>query len=149
MTLAPARLFAARWPETFRTVLWRHLPGAVLAGGLLLAAFMLRIGAQPRRVCLFLRLTGRPCLSCGWTRGFIALGAGDWRAALTDCPLTALLFALTALVFAWHAAALLLGVVLERGAWLRLDGRRGRWLLVAAGTLALLNWGYRLAMGFK
>lgn len=130
-------------------VMANHLPWVLLSGGVLLGAFFLPLDRLPVRGCIFLRLTGYPCLSCGWTRGFVAMADGQWLAALHDCPLAVALYGLTALIFAWHAAALILGVSLERGRWLRLDGRQGWLLLGLAGLLALANWGYRLGMGFK
>lgn len=126
-----------------------HLIWAALAGSALLAALLLPVEKFSLCSCVFLRLTGYPCPSCGWTRGFVGMAAGQWATVIRDCPLAAALYAATAVVFAWHAAALILGVHLERGPWLRLDGRRGMAALAAAVLLVLANWIYRLAMGLK
>ncbi len=142
-------LFRALRPASYGRVAVNHLPWVLLSGGVLLGAFFAPWDKFPIRTCVFLRLTGYPCLSCGWTRGFVAMANGQWLTALHDCPLAVGLYGLTALLFAWHAAALILGVNLERGAWLRLDGKRGWLLLGLAGLLALANWIYRLGMGFK
>src|SRR3989339_1498243 len=93
-----------------RAVLVHHLPPALIAGGVLLAAAFLPLDRIPYTICTFLRLTGYPCPSCGLTRGFIAMAHGQWLTVLHTCPLAVLLYAATALVFAVNAAALLCGV---------------------------------------
>ncbi len=74
---------------------------------------------------------------------------GHWMTVLHDCPLVVVLYGLTALIFAWNAAALILGVNVERGRWLSMSGKQGGWLFGVAGLMVLANWIYRLAMGFK
>ncbi len=143
----------SRWfraaPAPWGRVAAGHLPGALLAGAVLLAAFFLPLDRFAVRTCVFLRLTGYPCPSCGWTRGLVGMAAGEWGAVLCACPLAAVLYGVAAAVFAWNAAGLLLGVRLERGPWLRLGGQRGWWLLGGAVAAVLANWAYRLAMGLK
>jgi len=133
----------------YRTVLLHHLPPALIAGGVLLAAAFLPLDRIPYTVCTFLRLTGYPCPSCGLTRGFVAMAHGQWQAVLHACPLAALLYAATALVFAVNAAALLCGVRLAPGRWLK--WRAGAWIVLLCffGLLIVLNWLYRLALGLK
>ncbi len=142
-------LFRVGHPASFGRLVANRLPWVLLSGFVLLAAFFLPLDKVSLRTCIFLQVSGYPCPSCGWTRGFVGMADGKWAAVLHDCPMAAVLYGLTALIFAWNAAALILGVNLERGAWLRLYGKRGWWLL-GGGLLAVLaNWIYRLGMGFK
>ena len=136
-------------PGRYRAVLARHLPPAVLALGVLLAAAFLPLDRIPYTICTFLRLTGYPCPSCGLTRGFIAMAHGQWLAVLQACPLAALLYVAMALIFAVNAAALLCGVRLTPGRWLKWRARAWVVFLCFFGLLILFNWLYRLALGLK
>ena len=129
----------------YRQAARRHLPWVLLLGGVLLAAGLLPPSGLPIRSCLALRLTGYPCPTCGWTRGFIGLARGDWATVGRDCPIAFLLYGALALAFAVHGAGLLCGVPLAPG---RRFSRRAR-LAGAAffGLLVLVNWIYRLALG--
>ncbi len=129
----------------YRKAVRRHLPWALLLGGVLLAVALLPPSGLPVQTCLALRLTGYPCPTCGWTRGLIGLAHGDWAAVWRDCPIAFLLYGATALAFAVHGAGLLCGVPLAPG---RRLSRRAR-LAGAAffGLLVLANWIYRLALG--
>ena len=133
----------------FSAVLVRHLPPALIAGGVLLAAALLRLDLIPYTICTFLRFTGYPCPSCGLTRGFVAMAHGQCLSVLHTCPLAALLYAATALVFAVNAAALLCGLRLTPGRWLKWRTRAWVVFLCFFGLLILLNWLYRLALGLK
>jgi len=133
----------------YKTVLAHHLPLALIAGGVLLAAALLPLDRIPYTICTFLRLTGYPCPSCGLTRGFVAMAHGQWLAVLHACPLAALLYVATALVFAVNTAALLCGVRLTIGRWLKWSARARVVFLCFFGVLILLNWIYRLALGLK
>jgi hypothetical protein len=133
----------------YRTVLTHHLPWALIAGGVLLAVSILPLDRIPYTICTFLRLTGYPCPSCGLTRGFVAMAHGQWLAVLQTCPLAALLYAATALVFAVNVVALLCGVRLTPGRWLKWRARAWVVFLCFFGLLILLNWLYRLALGLK
>jgi len=55
-------------------------------------------------VCLFHRLTGWNCPSCGGTRALYALLHGDWRLALKDNALFVFLALAAALRGAWWGA---------------------------------------------
>lgn len=133
----------------FSAVLAHHLPSALIAGGVLLAVALLPLDRIPYTICTFLRLTGYPCPSCGLTRGFVAMAHGQWLAVLHTCPLAALLYAATALVFAVNVAALLCGVRLTPGRWLKWRARAWVVFLCFCGLLILLNWLYRLFYGIK
>jgi hypothetical protein len=60
--------------------------------------------------CTFLSLTGYPYPFCGFTRSFWAIAEGDWTFAVNNTPLACLAYIATALLFAWHITALLIGV---------------------------------------
>ena len=60
--------------------------GGVLVVGAALGAVWLRLGL-PRPVCYFRNVTGVPCPTCGSTRLFEALLAGDIADALASNPL--------------------------------------------------------------
>jgi hypothetical protein len=83
-------------------------------------------------LCLFRRVTGRPCPSCGLTRSWIAIAHGQSRTALAQHPFGPLTF-LAAVAIALRGPR-----VLER-AELR-DPR----LVAALGTLWLGSWLRRL-----
>lgn len=133
----------------YRGVLARHLPAALIAGVVLLAAAVLPLDKIPYTICAFLRLTGYPCPTCGMTRGFVAMAHGQWPAVLHMCPLAALLYAVTALVFAVNTAALLCGVRLTPGHGFKRRARTWLILLCFFGLLIMFNWLYRLILGLK
>ncbi|MFA5044030.1 MAG: DUF2752 domain-containing protein [Kiritimatiellia bacterium] len=126
-----------------------HLPWALIAGAVLLAANLLPLDRIPFTICVFRRLTGYPCPTCGLTRGFVTMAHGQWADVLHACPLAAVLYAATALIFAINAAALLCGVRLTPGLWLQWRARVWVALLCFFGLLILSNWLYRLALGLK
>jgi len=95
---------------------------------------MLKYG-RPVELCLFKRLTGYPCPTCGSTRGMLHILQGDLAGAWTFNPL---LFTVLA------AAAALLAVRLAFGRTVRIRMTRGEqriaWIVGIA--LLLLNWAY-------
>ncbi|HJW08639.1 MAG TPA: DUF2752 domain-containing protein [Holophagaceae bacterium] len=130
MRLVPA----TRWPDIPRwaAALAAALVSLVLAG----VALEQRAGLE-LDTCLFHRLTGHPCPTCGSTRAVLAILSGHWQGAFQFNPLVT-----AALLFgsAFLALRLALGVVP------RLDLTAGeRQGLLATGLLALaLNWAYVL-----
>ena len=126
-----------------------HFPWALISGGLLFAALFVPLQRLPIWPCTFLRLTGYPCPFCGATRAFMDMAHGRFAMAFGEHPWAAGLYVLTALVFAWNAAALLCGVVLRRGQWFK-PSRKVRvalWTLLLAGLA--VTWIYRLILGLK
>ena len=145
--LASTPVFRLRRPAAFREVLLAHLPLAALTGVVLAAVAAVNPAKVPFRTCMLLNLTGYPCPFCGFTRGFHSVATGDLATVFHACPAAIPAYAATALVFAWHAAALLCRVRLERGALLR-PRRLVRFGLLAVAAAAILaNWAYRLSTG--
>lgn len=125
-----------RWasaPRLPRPPLW----AAALVGSWLLlvagGAFLEHRGHASLETCLFHRLSGHPCPTCGSTRVVLAFARGDWGGALRLNPLVALGLGLGALWLLVRAVS---------GRTLRLDlSLRERGALLAAGvTLLLANW---------
>lgn len=90
-------------------------------------------GGPALETCLFHRLSGQPCPTCGSTRVVLAIGQGAWLAALRCNPMVALALPLGAL---W------LGLRLSLGQALRVElSRRERSALLILALLALAaNW---------
>ena len=145
--LAANPVFRMRRPATFREVLLAHLPLAALTGAVLAAVAVVNPARVPFRTCMFLNLTGHSCPFCGFTRGFHSVATGDLATVLHACPAALPAYAAAALVFAWHAAAILCRVRLERGAWLRPRRSLRLGLLAVVAAALLANWLYRLSAG--
>ncbi len=91
--------------------------------------------------CAFLKLTGWPCLFCGMTRAFLAMGHGMWAEAFRQSPAGAMLYPA-----AW-GVAIYSAIQFARGARAAITIPRWAWM---AGACALAaNWIYRVAMGFR
>ena len=91
------------------------------------------------RVCLFHRLTGLPCLTCGSTRALAALAAGDVAGAFSQQPLAV---AVTIALGAGFAAYTFCLVAVRRRVFVRLEPNEWRVAGLALAGLALLNWVY-------
>ena len=121
-----------------------RLPGWPLSAvGLLVAGFAL-VGAgawwamrqRPRvELCLFKRLTGWPCPTCGAARGMFCVLRGE---PLSAWKLNPLLFT----VLAAAAALAALRLLLARAVRVEMARREKLLALVAAAALVLLNWAY-------
>jgi hypothetical protein len=143
----------ARWiywtrPQSYWDVVGVHLPLALVSGIPLLLACLVPLQRLPMIPCTFLRLTGYPGPFCGFTRAFWAISDGQWSYALTNCPLAVLLYLLVVFVFAWNAAGLWCGIIIKPGTILALNRRQGRRIIGLISVLFLINWIYRLSMGF-
>ena len=127
-----------RLPEDVQR--WLAGAGAVLliACGV---AFLHACGVQ---VCVFRRVTGYPCLTCGSTRAAAALVSGHFAEAVRTQPLAVaagMAAALALAVYAW------LFIVRRRVFRVRLSSQEWKWLGAAALLLAVLNWVYLLRHG--
>ena len=114
---------------------------SVSLGALALAAAWQAIGL-PWPHCLFLAITGHPCLTCGATRATIQFLHGNFLAALRWNPLVFAFFC-GATLFDFYAA-----VVLVTGApRLRiraLTPAEKKWARILILALLALNWIYLL-----
>jgi hypothetical protein len=90
---------------------------------------------RPVQLCLFKRLTGVPCPTCGFTRGAISLLGGHIAQAWLYNPL---LFLVLALFF----AAIAIRIISARSIRINLTGneRSAAWIL--ASVLFFANWAY-------
>jgi len=133
-------------PESYWDVVVAHLPLALITGIALLLPHLISCDSLPLQKCTFLSLTGYPCPFCGFTRSFWAIAEGDWGFAFYNAPLACLTYIATALLFAWHMTALLMGVRVVSGLLHLLKSFHAGWLIVA---MFILNWVYRLGLGLK
>ncbi|HUN66501.1 MAG TPA: DUF2752 domain-containing protein [Bacteroidota bacterium] len=106
-------------------------------------------GTAGTTLCLFHRLTGLPCPSCGVTRSIAMLMHGNLRGAV-DCNPLGIVLLPVLLVLPWWLAADLSGsdASLFRfseavGCWFR----RHRTAAAACIFLLLLNWGWNISKG--
>lgn len=125
----------------------RGFPSGVVLGLAAAAAVtggaLLHLDRLPVTVCMFKRITGVPCATCGSTRAMVRLVHLDLAGALAMNPLAVAAAALAAL---WCVADLLL---LTRGRALAVDLTPRESRLVQAGVVAalLINWAYVIAAG--
>lgn len=143
-----ARWFSWTRPQSYWDVVALHLPLALITGMPLLISCLVPLKLLPMIPCTFLRFSGYPCPFCGFTRAFWAMSHGAWPDALLGCPLAVLLYVLIVCVFIWNAAGLLGGIIIARGTMLRFDPRQAGWIIGLIFVLFLINWAYRLSMGF-
>lgn len=121
----------------------RSWAGLLLAGAAMTA---LAIGCHAAgiRLCLFRRLTGVPCPTCGGTRAALHLLHGAPRSAWAANPLASVLLAFAGL----YALAASVSLLLTRRLPVPHATPRVRlWTVGILLALLLLNWGYLIARG--
>lgn len=142
-------LFCFTRPPSRWDVVGAHFPFALVTGIPLFLSHWVPLTLLPLKACTFLHFTGYPGPFCGFTRSFWAMAEGNLVFAIQNSPLACVLYIVTALLFAWHSAGLLIGVKLTRGQFLKLSPGQARWAGVLIIILFFLNWGYRLGLGLK
>jgi hypothetical protein len=116
-----------RWP------LWAIVLAAAWAAAVAAAWGVSAWTAQPVTTCLFKRVTGLPCPTCGSGRAALALLRGDVMGAWLYNPLTVTLGAAAAIVLAT-------GSVTRKWPTFRLSKSQKRWLWVASALAVAANW---------
>ncbi len=143
------RWLKIRQPAGIGEVIRHHLVWALVIGAVLLAARFYPFREGEFQTCMFRRLTGYPCATCGFTRTFVALAHGRWEDGVRQSPLAAGVFVALCALFVWHGAGVLSrrrispGSALIPGPWTRV------WLWIVLALAVMANWGYRLALGLK
>src|SRR5687767_15822799 len=85
----PASASPAPWKAWAR---WAGVGVMLAFAGVVLARLAVRDDPL-RSFCVFLRVTGVPCMTCGMTRASAHLAKGEWREALVRHPLAPVLVA--------------------------------------------------------
>lgn len=113
---------------------------SVSVGLFALLGTWLRVGL-PWPHCLFLSLTGYPCLTCGATRASIQLVHGHlWQAFLWN-PLVLSVLVAIAFFDLYAGIAFVFRTRRLRGIFSPVEKRAVRWTIL---VLAAANWGYLL-----
>ena len=120
---------------------WPRVPLGIV-GFLALWALIVALGQWYRHAtgsrldtCLFHRLTGWPCPTCGTTRGLLALARGDWRTSFAWNPLVMSGFLVAVLATAGR-------VLTARTLEIELSPVERR-VLIGAGLMVLaVNWAW-------
>lgn len=99
-------------------------------------------------VCLFKRLTGIPCPSCGSTRSVLSLLKGDFIGALISNPFGLIILSILILAPLW----ILYDVVLQKDSLLQVYNRteiflRRKWIALPLILLVILNWIWNIYKG--
>jgi hypothetical protein len=114
---------------------------SVSLGGLLFAAIWFALGL-PWPHCLFLTITGHPCMTCGATRSAIAFFHLDFTSALKWNPLV---FAMLCGMSIFDGYAFVVLVLRSPRLRLELATNEGKIIRLVAVTLLLSNWIYLLS----
>jgi hypothetical protein len=124
--------------------------GLLILGMVVLAVADLVVEVWPERwlpACLFRRLTGVPCPTCGLIRSLRLLAAGRLYAAWLQQPLVTVALVVLAAGSAYAAAAVLFNR--PRARLERVSHRAKRVMLVLLITLVLVNWAYLIGANHR
>jgi hypothetical protein len=102
-------------------------------------AGMPAVGGEGSTLCALRRTTGLPCLTCGMTRSFCALGRGDLREAFGYHPLGPIVYVLFAVVMVRSARIAVTGRM-----WLERTARVLVWSVPVLLAAAVAVWIVRL-----
>lgn len=99
-------------------------------------------------VCMFKRLTGIPCPSCGSTRSVLSLLKGDFIGALISNPFGLIILSILILAPLW----ILYDIVLQKDSLLQVYNRteiflRRKWIALPLILLVILNWIWNIYKG--
>jgi hypothetical protein len=124
-----------RWPRVPR---WAIAIVGVWGGLIAFSWYLEAINPdRTRSLCLFKRVTGHPCPTCGTTRLLLAACHGEWIEALAFNPLTAVLMVAV-------GAALLVQLLCRRRVVFITSARWRRIVTAAIVVAVLANWTYVL-----
>ena len=99
-------------------------------------------------ICLFKRITGLPCPSCGSTRSVLSILNGDYIGALLWNPFGLIILSILFLAPLW----ILYDVVLRKDSLLQVYNRieiflRRKWIAIPLILLVILNWIWNIYKG--
>jgi hypothetical protein len=99
-------------------------------------------------VCLFKRITGIPCPSCGSTRSVLSILKGDFIGALLLNPFGIIIMSILILAPLW----ILFDVVSKRDSLLQVYNRtelilNRKWIAIPLILLVILNWIWNIYKG--
>jgi hypothetical protein len=99
-------------------------------------------------VCLFKRITGIPCPSCGSTRSVLSILNGDFVAALFWNPFGLIIMSILILAPLW----ILYDIVLHKDSLLKIYISseiflRRKWIAIPMILLVILNWIWNIYKG--
>ena len=135
-------------PSSYWDVVCLHGPAAFVSFIIMTPVFTGFFKLLPLKTCTFLDFFGYPCPFCGFSRSFRALYAGDLNYALVNCPLSIPLYSMFMLLLIWNVIGLVLGLRVTPGRHLK-NRLCISDLIMGTGIAVVLNWGYRLMMGFR
>jgi hypothetical protein len=129
------------WTSTSRLPRWPVWGVGLLfawAGLMSLAGWLVSQVHPGQSICLFKRVTGLPCATCGLTRGMLNLLQGRPAIGWAHNPLWMTVAALTTGILAVRLAT-------GKAPRLETTPRQRAWLLWGAVAVFLLNWVYVIA----
>jgi hypothetical protein len=99
-------------------------------------------------VCLFKRITGIPCPSCGSTRSVLSILKGDFVGALLWNPFGVIIMSILILAPLW----ILYDIVLRKDSLLQVYNRseiflRQKWIAIPLILMVILNWIWNIFKG--
>lgn len=131
-----------------RNKLYVLLSTACLTGYVWLAVTWNPSNSAEPGACLFKRLTGIPCPSCGSTRSVLALLHGDFSSGIYWNPFGIILISILLLAPLW----ILFDVVFRRQTLFSFYNQteriiRRKWIAIALILLVILNWIWNIYKG--